>query len=559
MRNWMIACACALAWGGVAGCSGNSAAGPADPGTDGPSDPAPGGGTPAEEAFDNAHGDAEAALAAARAAQDADGGTPAEEQDLDRWSARAGAARAAGFPEVHAVRRIRSNAAGTGDNPNILKVTTHPAVPYEAGKVLISEGEAASGDMLPMWGFGSDRIWSNSLRFTPNYNRGVPYDNTVLDGYVFLAALRITPAGLVMEIGGRGADGMDLRRVVGIAPPAGVGPSDVYYANDPPAADPHGWDLILTFGEPASSPEGNGEAYWAARLMPDPGQIAAGADADTRAKFLVGGRPYHIGTYKLWLSNHAGAETNLEPADGGSYPDDDENTFLKYAAYGIMIFESSDRFVRSTGSTGIAWREIRDRVSHFHVGYDAFEDEDGKRTTNIGEAVKDGKFAGFTIALEIAPFPHGASNRATGIDMRAARRLRGDVELTATISGTAADNSIAGMIRNLEVWDSGDWKDYASIPGDITLASASIGADGHYVGTIERVPGFDTLDVDSLYGHATGSPGHGGSGRYFGALYGPAASLETAGVWHLAGTSQGAGALGKAVVGSFGAKLPPSE
>ena len=219
------------------------------------------------------------------------------------------------------MRRIRSNAAGTGDNPNILKVTTHPAVPYEAGKVLISEGEAASGDMLPMWGFGSDRIWSNTLRFTPNYNRGVPYDNTVLDGYVFLAALRITPAGLVMEIGGRGSDGMDLRRVVGIAPPAGVGPSDVYYANDPPAADPHGWDLILTFGEPASSPEGNGEAYWAARLMPDPGQIAAGADADTRAKFLVGGRPYHIGTYKLWLSNHAGAETNLEPADGGSYPD----------------------------------------------------------------------------------------------------------------------------------------------------------------------------------------------------------------------------------------------
>ena len=513
-----------------------------------------------------------------------------------QWSAREGAARAAGFPEVHAVRSIRSNGAAavadrTADNPNLLKITTHPTVPYEPGKVLISEGEAGSGDMLPLWVFGGDRMVSGSLRFSPHYNRAflplhdnnasvlldgysedISADNAraALDGYVFLAALRITPAGLVMEIGGRGSEGMDLRRIVGVAAPSGTGPGippEGSYDHDddpntPPRSDPYGWDLTLTFGEPTVSPEGNGEAYWAARLMPDPSQIAVGADADTRAKFLVGDRPYQIGTYKLWLSNHGGVETNLEPADGGSYPDDDDNTFLKYAAYGMMIFESSDRFVRSAGTTGIAWREIRDRVNAFHLGYDAFADKDGEKTTNIGEAVKDGKFAGLTIALEFGPFSHGNVHRGTGIDVRAARRLRGDIELTATISGTESENKIEGEIRNLEVWDSGSWKDYASIPGDITLKSAPIGADGHYVGTIERVPGFGTLDVNDWYDMPLNSPGQGGSGRYFGALYGPASlgDLEAAGIWHLVGTNSGAGAVGKVVVGSFGAKsASPSE
>ena len=554
MQYWMIAAACAVAWGGVAGCSGGGAS----------VDLAPDAGTPAEEASDMAHGDAEAALAAARAAQDADGGTPAEEQDLDRWSARAGAARASAFPEVHAVRTIRANAVGTGDSPNLLKITTHPAVPYEPGKVLISEGEAASGDMLPMWGFGSDRIFSRSREFAPLYNRDHltspnldANSRAELDGYVFLAALRITPAGLVMEIGGRGSEGMDFRRVVGVAG-VGTGPSSVYYANDPPAADPHGWDLILTFGEPTRSPEGNGEAYWEARLMPDPGQIAVGADADTRAKFLVGGRPYQIGTYKLWLSNHAGADTKLEPAEGSSaeaYPDDDDNTFLKYAAYGMMVFETSDRFSRSTGATGTGWKEIRDRVNAFHVGYDAFADEAGQRTTDIGEKVEKGKFAGFAMALELDSIQRGSSNSVTAIDMRVARRLRGEIELTATISGTTSENNIEGKIRNLEVWDSnGGWKDYASIPGDITLESGSIGADGYYIGGIARVPGFDNLDTDSVGLGGRGAPGDGGSGRYMGAFYGPDSGLETAGVWHLNGTNSGADAVRKAIVGSFGAK-----
>ena len=272
------------------------------------------------------------------------------------------------------------------------------------------------------------------------------------------------------------------------------------------------------------------------------------ADADTRAKYLVDGRPYQIGTYTLWLSNHAGVELGLEPAEDGSrpgetYPEDDENSYLKYAAYGMMTFESSDRFSRSTGQTGVGWREIRDRVNSFHLGYDAFEDKSGKRTTDISEAVSKAKFTGLAMALELDGIARGFVNSTTAIDMRAAKRLRGDVELTATISGTASDSNVEGRIRNLEVWDSrGYWKGYATIAGYIEFGSASIGADGGYGGSITGI---------------TGAVGTFGGGQYRGSFYGPVSGLETAGVWYLSGSEFG---VQKGIMGSFGAKhAPPSE
>ena len=506
--------------GGVTGCSGNSAAGTVDPGLTDPAGPAPDGGTDGQAAFD-------AALESAAQAQAADGGTPAEERVLDRWSARAGAARAAAYPEVHAVRRIRTNAAGDADSLDLLTAASFPTVPYEPGKVLISEGEASAGDTLPMWAYVTSHV--------PIHNQTAALTLTVN----VRAGLRITPTGLVVEIGGPGAEGMDFRRTVDLSRGGNGGPSGLPGG----VPDDRGWDLTLTFGEPTRSPEGNGEAYWAARLMPDPGQVAIGADADTRAKLLVGGRPYQIGTYKLWLSNHVGAETNLEPAEGSSaeaYPDDDENAFLKYAAYGMMTFATSDRFSRSTGNAGTGWNEVKDRIHGFHVGYYAFEDEDNKRTTDIGEAVSEGKFAGFTIALEFGGISRGSINGPTAADLNAARRLRGDVELTATITGTASANTVSGRISNLEVWDSrGYWKDYASITGDIALGSGSIGAGGVYGGGISGVAGF-------------------GNGGYEGAFYGPASGLETAGAWRVSGTSQGAGAVRKSIIGSFGARHVPA-
>ena len=199
-----------------------------------------------------------------------------------------------------------------------------------------------------------------------------------------------------------------------------------------------------------------------------------------------------------------------------------------------MTFQASDR-------SPYDWQR-NDRAHGFHLGYDAFEDEDNKRATDIGEAVSNGKFAGLTIALELDRVARGALNALTAIDLRTAKRLRGDVELTATISDTASDNNIEGRIRNLEVWDSrGYWKDYATIPDDIALGSASIDAKGEYRGTITGVTGF-------------------AAGQYYGNFYGPVSGLEVAGAWMLNGTNSGADAVERAIVGSFGAKhVPPSE
>ena len=594
--------------GGVVGCSGNNAApsGPAELGPTEPAEPmdrAPDEKTPADEDFDEAYRKAEGALNNAVEAVEmakalADAAATAEEREKARealsdaqgdlaaalkvarelpvptgdelrrdqaaglvsraeaaqastqWSAGESRVRLpvpAALPEIRAVRRIRTNPDDdNADHPDLLRATSFLAVPYEPGKFLISEGEASSGDLLFMRGYGTDQIKDPSGQLDLNFSYSGGFSSTDAG---FVGGIRITPTGLVMQIGGRGGEGMDMRRRVGIAPPSGTGPSTPDYSDDPPAVDPHGWDLTLTFGEPTSSPEGNGERYWAARLMPDSSQTADGADADTRAKFLVDGRPYQIGMYKLWLSNHSGVELGLEPAEGGSrpgetYPEDDENSYLKYAAYGMLIFESSDRFSRSTGQTGAGWREIRDRVNSFHLGYDAFEDKSGKRTTDIGEAVSKAKFTGLTIALELDGIARGfIAESTTAIDMRAARRLRGDIELTATISGTASDNNIEGRIKNLEVWDSrGYWKDYATITGEIKFGSASIGADGGYWGFIAGI---------------TGAVGVFSGGLYHGSFYGPDSGLETAGVWYLSGSQSG---VHKGFMGSFGAKhAPPSE
>ena len=465
-------------------------------------------------------------------------------QASTQWSAAEAFVRRpvpAALPEVGVVRRLRTNAAGTAANPDVMDDASFPAVPYAPGKVLISEGEASSGDPLRMRGFFPERIHDQSRELGNSFGSDISYliqNSDLATATFFYAGLRITGTGLVIEMGGRGSDGTDVRRQVWLAP--NTGPSSLYFTGNPPwPLDSRGWDLALTFGEPTPSPEGNGEHYWAARLMPDPGQIADGADATTRARYLVDGRPYRVGTYNLWLSNHAGADLGLEPADPDeTYPDDDVNSHLKYAAYGMMTFASSDRFARTT-ALGFY---IRDRVQAFHAGYDAFEDKSGRRTTDIGEAVSGGKFTGLTIALELDRISRGNVNGDGAIDVPAARRLRGEVELTATISGTASDNAVKGRIRNLEVWDSrGYWKDYASLTGDIALGSGSIDADGQYDGTITGVAGF-------------------GDGEYGGSFYGPASDLETAGAWFLHGTNQGADAVHRAIVGSFGAKrATPSE
>ena len=153
------------------------------------------------------------------------------------WSAQEAFVRRpvqAALPEVGVVRRRRMNSAGTADDPDLLDDASFPAVPYEPGKVLISEGEASSGDPLRMRGFFPERMHDQSRLLGNSFSSAITYDgsNSDLPDTFFFAGLRITGTGLVIEMGGRGSDGTDLRRQVWLAP--NTGPSSVYIASDPP-------------------------------------------------------------------------------------------------------------------------------------------------------------------------------------------------------------------------------------------------------------------------------------------------------------------------------------
>ena len=102
-------------------------------------------------------GQADDLASRAAAAQAAENRRIEEARASTRWSARKGFSRAAvpAVPEVHAVRRIRTNAAGDAHSPDLLDAGDFPAVPYEPGKILISQGEASSGDELRMQGYAA--------------------------------------------------------------------------------------------------------------------------------------------------------------------------------------------------------------------------------------------------------------------------------------------------------------------------------------------------------------------------------------------------------------------
>ena len=334
-----------------------------------------------------------------------------------------------------------------------------------------------------------------------------------------VAGLRITPSGLVVDMGGKGAAGIDLR-----LPSAWAGYSWVLRDGSN-----GGYDLTLDFGRPAASPEGNAEHYWNAALMPSPEHLE-----DHGSVFKDGERVLPVGAYALRLSNHAGLDTNLEdPDDPAASAEDDVNHYLSYAAYGHMEFRYS-----LGGATTIPSQ----RTFPFHVGYDAFKDEAGMRTTDIADADKiaKGKFKGRTLASQVS-FPlTGILGNYPGFTGAYYLRLRGDVELTATISGTAGDNKISGKIKNLESWDAkGFWEDYARIADDLDLQETAITAAGSFAGVV-----------------GTASFAEFAEGGYKGNFYGPPASLEAAGIWYLQdGVAANTGPQNLSIVGSFGAAL----
>ena len=173
----------------------------------------------------------------ARAARLAVKADAAEAEDLPRLRAAASSAGWAGssalvigkeilqpVPEIPGdPRTLRRNADRT-DAATLLTDEKIPAVIYEDGKVVMSPGLASSGDRLRMRGIPVVSAWraqgsGNERRFLL---LGTVFDSPRQsldpvgggnDGVEpkLVAGLRITPGGLVVDMGGKGADGLDFR------------------------------------------------------------------------------------------------------------------------------------------------------------------------------------------------------------------------------------------------------------------------------------------------------------------------------------------------------------
>ena len=438
------------------------------------------------------------------------------------------------MPTIDVVRSRRRNPDGT-DAATLLKAADFPAATYEDGKIVMSPGLASSGDLLRMRGIpvaatGLAQSGSNRrfllFGLLPEPFALDPPGNARNDAPILVAGLRITSSGLVVDMGGKAAPGLDFRL-------PNLFPSGFFVGH---TGANGGYDLKLTFGLPAASPEGNAEHYWTAQLMPWSEHLTVPV---LRSRLSNGERA--LGVYTMRLSNHAGLDRNLEnPDDLAASVRDDVNHYLSYAAYGHMEF--SDSFVSLASSENIIPGR---RTFPFHAGYDAFKDETGMRTTDVSEADKitGGTFRGRTLASQFAitemangdwyPQLKGANNYL---------RLRGDVTLTATISGTAADNRINGKIANLESFSDskGIWEDYARVSGALTLQATGIDASGSFAGVIDPASYSSTVFAE---------------GGYRGTFYGPSAGLETAGIWYLQDGNADPSGLHLSIVGSFGAAL----
>ena len=232
-------------------------------------------------------------------------------------------------------------------------------------------------------------------------------------------------------------------------------------------------------------------------------------------------------------------ETKLEPAEGqvGTCPDgsrgtscpyDDEQFYLEYAAYGLFVYTADrETILGSTGDGQLG------RAQSLHFGYSAFADEEGKRPTDIGEAITRGKFKGQALAYAFK----GLNNP---VDFpQEFKMLRGDATLTVNIPKKTGNGTITGTLNNFKEWTDAGWKVYGT-NFNVRLTSGVIMTSGEFTGTATAAGGVNLS----------------GAGAFKGAFYGPrddSADLEVAGSWstgHADLTNNG----GYDMMGSFGAK-----
>ena len=459
------------------------------------------------------------------------------------WSGRASLSTRAVRTEVGVVHTARKTDDGDNslgdegaDLDTALTWDKIPAVVYDPDKdqIVMRPGRDSSSDDdiddykgLPMRGLP---FWSaiNGSGFVDKSDG--PLTTATNEYFVndFVGGLKITSTGLVIEFGDIGRfPAADVR----VLPRRSHSYRSTYEFGS------LRYDLALTFGTPSASPTGNAEHYWTATLMPNDRQSDQYTPELTDGSGTSGAK-LPMGDHYVRLSNHLGEDKRLEPTDGGTDPSDDRNFYLSYAAYGLFDWVPSSHVSANTGDHFRIWP--------FAVGYDAFKDADDMKVTDVAEADKitAGKFKGQTIGETLVVGPAGTDSN---LRLRPppvtsdAWMLRGDIELTATISGTAGDNKVEGTISNMEQWDTGTskWKAFEYFTA-ASLGEGSIGDDGSFSGAVPTA------------GLTGGLGGVGfAAGFYKGNFYGPLSGLEVAGTWAVPPNTGGL----RAIVGSFGAAL----
>ncbi len=362
--------------------------------------------------------------------------------------------------------------------------------------------------------------------------------------------VKLTRDGLVIRTGGGRAgpaanvvaDFTDMRRKIRYRTDAI--PPGTTSRNTPDPQGQNGWDLEITFeDEPRTVPvpdapdgknwvaswQGSGDFYWRAIVPAAESQLETDGDYYEEGAFLQPDGYKDLGTYEVWLSNHLGVDTKLEPPPGqeGTYPEDDEQFYLKYAAYGLFVYTADpETFARDVNDGRVG------RVQSLHFGYSAFADEEDKRTTDIGEAITSGKFKGQALAYAFKGT--NANNEF--------KLLRGDATLTVNIPKKTGTGSISGNLKNFKEWADAGWKDYGT-NFNVRLTSNAFSNAGVFSGSAT----------------ATGGVALGSGGGFKGSFYGPrdkSADLEVAGSWNV-GTDT-LNTNNWHMVGSFGAKQRPA-
>ena len=482
-----------------------------------------------------------------------------------------GSGPADGGPGSAGMSAIKRYPRAAGDGTALaesarLKIAT-AAVPYSAGKRVIAADRTGS-DELPLRDL-TLRIGTTTAGDVKIQGRdGTETTYTETDG-VPVSSINLGSGRITYKFGGAGVTFHDTQRRFDIGSTKDAwkdlgadgqtGGADDDYCWQSNLAQCSAWnsddlEVIWQSGLSGSRNSPNGEPvyYWSSRVPFPEGQSPS--QSNLLSTFQNGRNDWDLGLYQLWVTNHGGYNRNLEPAAGKGQRSraDDVARYLKYAAYGV--------FVHTDTLTDYL---LPSRVQAFHFGYDAFEDKEDKKTTDLATPINvrfDGRTMGFM-------YQHFNNPNPIRVD------IRGDVVLNASIGSST--NTISGQVTSLEkLSPEGRWVRFeraANLRADadkvdrLVFASDSCGfncqdfaangapikADGSYKGAVYLQYWNSTTSQWTVKGWDFSPSESTSSSEFGGTLYGPRDDLETAGYWYLEGDDRRERWGG--IVASFGA------